>query len=43
MHRAYVGSVERGERNIALTILTPATVLDTDVGMLLTGVQRQPQ
>lgn len=44
LHRTYVGSVERGVRNIALlNILTLATVLDIDAGTLLTGLQRYPK
>lgn len=44
LHRTYVSSVERGERNIALlNILTLATVLDVDAGTLLTGLQRYPK
>lgn len=43
LHRTYIGSVERGERNIALlNILTLATVLGVDVDMLLTGLRRPP-
>lgn len=44
LHRTYIGSVERGERNIALlNILTLATVLDTDASTLLNGLRRPPQ
>lgn len=43
LHRTYVGSVERGERNIALlNILTLATVLQVDAGTLVTSLQRLP-
>lgn len=44
LHRTYVSSVERGERNIALlNILTLATVLRIDAGTLLTGLVRHPE
>ena len=43
LHRTYIGSVERGERNIALlNILTLATVLGADASTLLTGLRRPP-
>lgn len=44
LHRTYVSSVERGERNIALlNILTLATVLHIDPGTLLTDLVRHPE
>ncbi|MGD7003722.1 helix-turn-helix domain-containing protein [Corynebacterium halotolerans] len=44
LHRTYVSSVERGERNIALlNILTLATILDIDAGTLLAGLIRHPE
>ncbi len=44
LHRTYIGSVERGERNIALlNILTLATVLDADASTLLNGLRRPPR
>ena len=43
LHRTYVSSVERGERNIRLlSILTLATVLGVDPGSLVTGMTRPP-
>lgn len=43
LHRTYVGSVERGERNISLlNILTLATVLGVDAGSLVCGMTRPP-
>ena len=41
--RTYVGSVERGERNLSvLNILTFATALDIDPGELVCGMSRGP-
>lgn len=43
LHRTYVGSVERGERNVALlNIVSLATALGTDPADLLTGLTRAP-
>ncbi|RSZ61319.1 XRE family transcriptional regulator [Corynebacterium hylobatis] len=43
LHRTYVSSVERGERNIALlNILTLATVLQIDAGELVADLRRAP-
>ncbi|MHA2790246.1 helix-turn-helix domain-containing protein (plasmid) [Corynebacterium sp. S7] len=43
LHRTYVSSVERGERNISLlNILTLATILDVDPGKLVEGMERWP-
>lgn len=40
LHRTYVGSVERGERNIALlNILKLAEALDADPGDLVRGLR----
>lgn len=41
LHRTYVSSVERGERNIALlNICKLATVLDVDAAVLVGGLRR---
>lgn len=41
--RTYVGSVERGERNLSvLNILTFATALGIDPGELVSGMSRGP-
>lgn len=41
MHRTYVSSVERGERNISvLNLLSLAGVLGVDAGDLVTGLTR---
>ena len=41
--RTYVGSVERGERNLSvLNILTFATALNIDPGELVCGMSRGP-
>lgn len=40
LHRTYVGSVERGERNISLVnILRLAMTLSADAGELVTGLE----
>lgn len=39
LHRTYIGSAERGERNISLVnILRIANELDTDAGELIAGL-----
>jgi transcriptional regulator with XRE-family HTH domain len=39
LHRTYVGSLERGERNVALiNILRLGRALETDAGTLITGI-----
>lgn len=44
MHRTYVSSVERGERNISvLNLLSIAGVLGVDAGSLITGLARDPR
>lgn len=44
MHRTYVSSVERGERNIAvLNLLSIAGVLGVDAGNIVTGLTREPR
>jgi len=41
LHRTYIGSVERGERNISLVnILVLAEALDVDAGELVTDLTR---
>ena len=43
LHRTYVGSVERGERNIGLLNITAlATVLDVDASIFVDGLWRAP-
>lgn len=44
MHRTYVSSVERGERNISvLNLLSLAGVLGVDAGDLVAGLTRKPR
>ena len=44
MHRTYVSSVERGERNISvLNLLSLAGVLGVDAGDLVVGLTRKPR
>ena len=44
MHRTYVSSVERGERNIALVnIVALAAALGEDAGELVAGLKYHPQ
>lgn len=39
LHRTYVGSLERGERNVALiNILRLGRALDMDAGTLISGI-----
>lgn len=42
-HRTYIGSVERGERNVSvLSLLLVSTTLSIDAGDLLRGMRRLP-
>lgn len=44
MHRTYVSSVERGERNISvLNLLSIAGVLGVDAGDIVAGLTREPR
>ena len=44
LHRTYVGSLERGERNVALkNIAKLAAALDMDTGDLLKGLEPDPE
>lgn len=41
LHRTYIGSIERGERNIGLlNIAALATVLQVDASTFVTGLRR---
>lgn len=44
LHRTYISSLERGERNVGLlNILTVATVLEVEPAELLAGLVRLPR
>lgn len=44
LHRTYISSLERGERNVGLlNILTLATVLGVDAGTFLADLSRPPR
>lgn len=44
MHRTYVSSVERGERNISvLNLLSITGVLGVDAGDIVAGLTREPR
>ena len=44
LHRTYVSSIERGERNLSiLNLLTLATVLEVDAAAFVTSLQRRPR
>jgi transcriptional regulator with XRE-family HTH domain len=43
LHRTYVSSIERGERNLSiLNLLTLATVLDIDASVFVSSLKRVP-
>jgi transcriptional regulator with XRE-family HTH domain len=43
LHRTYVSSIERGERNLSiLNLLTLATVLDIDASVIVSSLKRAP-
>lgn len=44
LHRTYVSSIERGERNLSiLNLLTLATVLEVDASIFVLNLERKPK
>ncbi|HJE85601.1 MAG TPA: helix-turn-helix domain-containing protein [Corynebacterium amycolatum] len=44
LHRTYVSSIERGERNLSiLNLLTLATVLEVDASIFVLSLERKPK
>ena len=44
LHRTYVSSIERGERNLSvLNLLTLTTVLDIDASTIVSKLKREPR
>lgn len=44
LHRTYVSSIERGERNLSvLNLLTLTTVLEVDAAIIISNLKRAPK